>query len=287
MQDDLHWVMRIFLTGASGYIGGAVAEALMQSGHSVVGMARSAEQAEKLTAKGIEAQRGDLRDAASLEAGARATDAVIHTAAVMTPDAGDVDRAAVTALLRGLAGSGRPFVYTSGCWVIGNTGDRIADEDTPVAPTPLVAWRPAVERMVLEADGVKGIVIRPAMVYGRGGGLTMMFVGSPRVIGDGNNRWAMVHADDLADLYVRALGAAGGTLLFAADGPSVRVRDIAAAAGAGRKLEFVPLETARESMGAFADALVLDQQISGERAKRTVGWSTRRGSVLEELARTA
>ena len=181
--------------------------------------------------------------------------------------------------------------------MLGNTGDRVADEDTPLAPTPLVAWRPANEQLVLEAarHGVQGVVLRPAMVYGHGGGLVDSFVqsarehGAARVIGNGENRWTFVHVDDLAALYAQALRAAAGTLLFAAHGPAIRVRDVAEAAsraaGAGGRVETVPIEEARRTMGQFADALALDQQISGERAQRVLGWQPQAPSVLEELAR--
>jgi nucleoside-diphosphate-sugar epimerase len=222
---------------------------------------------------------------------------VVHTALAAATDAGEVDRAAVEAIVAALSQFNRPFIYTSGCWVVGNTGDKVADEDTPVAPTPLVAWRPANERLVLDAarHGVQGIVLRPAMVYGRGGGLVTGFVqsarehGAARVIGNGENRWTFVHLDDLADLYVRALQAAAGTLLFAAHGAAVRVREVAEAAsraaGAEGKVETVPIEEARKTMGSFADALALDQQISGERAQRVLGWRPEGRSVLEELGR--
>jgi len=289
--------MQVFLTGATGYIGSALAEALTKAGYAVVGLARSDDQARTLAAKGLGAHRGDLRDPASLAEGARNADAVIHTALAAAADTGQVDRAAVEAILGALSQFNRPFVYTSGCWVVGNTGNKVADEDTPLAPTPLVAWRPANEQLVLEAarDGVQGIVLRPAMVYGRGGGLVTSFVqsararGAARVIGHGENRWTFVHVDDLADLYVRALQAAAGTLLFAAHGAAIRVRDVAQAAsraaGAGGKVETVPVEEARQTMGLFADALALDQQISGERAQRVLNWRPQAPSVLEELAR--
>jgi nucleoside-diphosphate-sugar epimerase len=274
-----------------------VAQALSAAGYAVVGLARSDDQARTLAAQGLGAHRGDLRDPASLAEGARHADAVIHTAMAAGADAGQVDRAAVEAMVGALAQFNRPFIYTSGCWVLGNTGYKIADEDTPLAPTPLVAWRPANERLVLEAagHGVQGIVLRPAMVYGRGGGLVTSFVqsarehGAARVIGDGQNRWTFVHVDDLAALYVLALRSAAGTLLFAAHGAAVRVRDVAEAAsraaGANGEVEMVPIEEARKTMGPFADALALDQQISGGRAQRVLNWQPRGPSVLEELAR--
>jgi nucleoside-diphosphate-sugar epimerase len=289
--------VRVFLTGATGYIGSVVAQALVKAGHSVIGLARTDDQARLLAAKGLSPHRGDLRDPASLAEGARHADAAIHTALAAAADTGEVDRAAAEAMIDGLSGVDRPFIYTSGCWVLGNTGDRIANEDTPLAPTPLVAWRPANEQLVLEAgrNGVRGIVVRPAMVYGRGGGLVASFTqsarehGAARVIGNGENRWTFVHLDDLATLYVEALRAAAGTLLFAAHGPAIRVRDVAKAAsraaGADGKVETVPIAEARQTMGPFADALALDQQISGERAERLLGWRPQGPSVIEELAR--
>lgn len=153
-----------------------------------------------------------------------------------------------------------------------------------------------VERLVLEAarNGVQGIVLRPAMVYGRGGGLVGSWVqsarehGAARVIGDGQNRWTFVHIEDLAALYALALRAPTGTLLYASHGPAIRVREVAEAAsraaGMDGRVELVPLEEARKTMGQFADALTLDQQISGERAQRLLGWRPIGRSILEELA---
>jgi len=131
-------------------------------------------------------------------------------------------------------------------------------------------------------------------VYGRGGGLVNLFLqsarehGAARMVGDGSNRWTCVHVNDLADLYVRALSAPAGTLLYAADGPAVTMREIAEAAsraaGADGRVEIVPVEEARKTMGLFADALALDQQISGERARRLLGWQPQGPTVLEDLA---
>ncbi len=146
------------------------------------------------------------------------------------------------------------------------------------------------------AQGVRAVVIRPAIVYGRGGGIPADFVksaretGAARYVGTGENRWAMVHVEDLADVYVRALQKApAGTLLHAADGPSYRVKEIAEAAslgaGAGGRTESWPLEEARKTLGAYADALVLDQQVSAERAKATLGWKPDAPSLLQDLRR--
>jgi nucleoside-diphosphate-sugar epimerase len=180
--------------------------------------------------------------------------------------------------------------------VLGSTGDHVADENTPVNPTPLVTERAAMEKEILgyKSHGVRTIVIRPAVVYGRGGSIPAMLTqsarqaGAARFVGDGQSRWAFVNVDDLAQLYVLALEKApAGSLYNAAHGPSYRIGEVAKAAsigaGANGKTQGVPLEEARKTMGPFADALVLDQQISGEKAKKDLGWSPRAASLLDDL----
>lgn len=286
--------MRVFLTGASGYIGGAVADALRSGGHELTGLARSDASAARLTAAGIRPVRGDFSDPSSVAAAAHAADAVISLA---TTYDGTVDGPAVDAILDALAGSDKPFIYTSGIWSHGDTGGAVVDETSPVHPAPLVAWRQAIEDRVREGAkrGIRGIVIRPAMVYGRAGGIPAGFAdsarkdGAARFVGAGENRWPLVHVDDLADLYAIALDrAAPGTLLLGVHGPSQRVRDLAAAAsrgaGVGGRTVAWPLEEARQKLGAYADALTLDQQASGRRAEE-LGWRPHRPDALEDLER--
>lgn len=287
--------MRVFMTGATGYVGTAVAEALRVAGHDVVGLARSDDSAARLAAAGGAALRGTLADADVLARGAREADAVIHLAATGGADQAEVDTAAVDALLDALAGSGKPFLYTSGIWVLGPTGDAVADDDAPANAAALVAWRPAVERTVVDAAarGMRSVVIRPGVVYGRGGGTPGGFIASGRkkgvvrYVGDGRQRWPFVHVDDLAGLYVLALDAPAGTVLNAA-GPSLPVREVAevAARAMGARAEAWPLDEARARLGPYADALALDQQVSAERA-RALGWRPSGPSVLEELGGSA
>jgi nucleoside-diphosphate-sugar epimerase len=288
--------MEVFLTGATGYIGSAVAEALQKAGHKVSGLARDAEKAKALEARGVRAVQGDLLNPKGVGAEAAHADGVIHTANTNDANGARVDAAVVRAILKNLEGSGKVFIYTSGVWVLGSTGSNVADESAPVNPTPLVAFRPAVEQEVLGSknNGVRAIVIRPAVVYGRGKGMPTAFsqsardTGAARYIGDGESRWAFVDVDDLAQLYVLALEkGTAGSLYNAAHGPSYRVQQVAEAAsigaGAGGKTQAIPLEEARKTMGAFADALVLDQQVSGEKAMKELGWAPRAASVLEDL----
>jgi nucleoside-diphosphate-sugar epimerase len=285
--------MNIFLTGATGYIGRSVADAFIRAGHSVTGLARSDEAAGQLRLKGVTPHRGDLTSPAGLTGAVSALDGVIHTG---TTNDGSLDQAAIQVMLDALTGSGKPFVYTSGVWVLGDTGDQIADESAPLKPATLVAWRPAVERMVLDSAqrGVRPIVIRPALVYGRGGGIPAELVTSARdndaarYVGTGENRWPVIDVDDLADLYLRAFErGAAGTLLHAADPSTHRVKEIAAAASAGvgkdGRTESWPLDEARKKLGAYADALVLDQRVSSAKATTILGWRPRARGILEDL----
>ncbi len=292
--------MKILVTGATGLIGGAVAAALAREGVDVLGLARSPESAAAMTERGITAVRGDLLDAGSVESAARDVDGVVHAGSPGDHESERADRAAVGAVLRALDGTGKPLVYTSGLWLHGDTGDEPATEDDPLDPTPLVAWRVPVEWQVLAAADrdVRTVVIRPALVYGHGAGVPAMLVSSAiggadavvRFVGDGGNRWAAVHADDLADLYVRALHKApAGTVLIAAEPEAPRVADVAlaasVAAGIPGRTRSWPLEEARKQLGPFADALVLDQAANSERAHELLDWRPQAPGLLIDLER--
>jgi nucleoside-diphosphate-sugar epimerase len=283
--------MKVFVTGASGYIGSVVAEKLRDFGHQVNGLARSETSARKLETAGVQPVRGDLRDTSTVLRAAREADAAIHLAQEYSAGGAALDRRLVETVLEEFRLTGRPFLYTSGIWVLGNTDGREADEAWPLNPTPLVAWRPAHERWVLEAQGPRGVVIRPAIVYGRGGGIVGGLQrqgreGVVRYVGSGENRWPFVHVDDLAGLYVLALQAPAGSLYFASAGPSIAVRDVALAAAAptGARVESIPIEEARRTMGPVADALCLDQRIASRKAMQELGWTPTAKSVTEDLA---
>ncbi|MFN7920698.1 MAG: NAD-dependent epimerase/dehydratase family protein [Bryobacteraceae bacterium] len=278
--------MSILVTGATGYIGSAVAERLRARGHAVAGLARSDEAAHKLEAAGVAVVRGSLEDPAAFASAAAASDGVIHTALARGPQAGALDKALVEATLGVLAGSNRPFVYTSGCWVMGNTGGRLAGEMFPIKPPALVAWRPAVERLVLDATErkVRGIVLRPCIVWGRGSGLLAHLIhGRLPVAGDGSNHWSFIHIDELAEVYALAFERApAGSLYVVAHGPAIPVKQLAEAAGISTSL---PLDQAREKLGPLADALALDQKIGSTKAARELGWLPSPRSILEEIRR--
>ncbi|HZH17685.1 MAG TPA: NAD-dependent epimerase/dehydratase family protein [Archangium sp.] len=283
--------MKILVTGATGYIGSAVAGVLARAGHQVSGLSRSEDAKRKLESLGIKSVHGDLSDAAGLSALVQGFDTIVWTA---TSNSEAVDAPAIAAVLEKLAGTGKTFLYTSGVWVHGGTQGTVADEDSPLNAADLVAWRPAVEKRVLSTPGIRGLVIRPGIVYGRAGGIPGMLgasarkEGAARFVGTGENRWPVVFIDDLAELYLRAVErASAGTILIAVQGPSVKVKDIATAAsegaGAGGKTIAWPLEDARTQFGAFADALALDQQFSARRAELFLGWAPQGPSILDEL----
>ncbi len=284
--------MRVLVTGATGYIGSAVAGELAAAGHRVVGLTRAPEKAAMLEAMGAEPVVGDLRDTDSWAGAASESEALVHVAAEDSEDGPAVDRMAVDALLASTAGAPRVLVYTSGCFILGDTGYGPANEDAPVDhPPERAAWRPAQERRVLDADapGLATSVIRPGMVYGGEDGAFADFFGSAedegaaRFVGDGTNRWSPVYRGDVARLYRMVLERAGRGVFHCAEAAE-RVDALAAAAsraaGAGGATVATPLAEARREMGALADALVLDQVMGCARA-RAFGWAPEHPPFIE------
>ncbi|MEU6238052.1 NAD-dependent epimerase/dehydratase family protein, partial [Kitasatospora sp. NPDC047058] len=200
--------MKVLVLGSTGYIGSAVARRLTADGHEVVHFVKEAGR----VAPGVPSRVGDLADPASLRAAVTDdVDAVLHLATPTGDEA--VDAAAVDALTERLRGTGRAFVYTSGVWVLGATGDTALDEAAATDPIAIVGYRPRIEQRVLALTGedVRAVVLRPGIVYGRGGGIPGLMTGWARERGTGRyagsaaTRWPMVHVDDLAQLFVLAL----------------------------------------------------------------------------------
>lgn len=287
--------MKVLVTGATGYLGGAIARALTADGRDVVGTARDDDGAERLRSLGYGVARADLADPASLGAAARDVDAVVHAAAINGPERASADRAAVVAMLTALARRPGAFIYTSGTWVLGDTGDSVANEKWPCRPLPVNAWQLEVEELVQSAatGGVRTAVIRPATVHGSGGGSLGAMVsqarkkGTVRVVGSGHQIWSTVHLDDLADLYARVLrGIDAGGIFHGASGCGYPARDLALAAaiaaGRGGVAEW-PIDEARARLGEIADALGMTQRVEASRSRTVAGWVPRGPTAIEDL----
>ena len=293
--------MKVFVTGGTGFIGSAVVRELVRAGHDVTTLSRSAEKGEPLRREGADIVLGELGDPSTYKAAAAEADAIIHAAFDYAATV-ETDATAIETLIRaartheeGKEALALSLVYTSGCWVLGDTGGEPADESFPLHPAEIVEWRPAHERTVLEAagNGLATAVIRPGMVYGGSGSVTAgLFLSAEEesasaYVGDGENRWSMVHREDLARLYRMILEARAPGVLHGVDGHPVRVREAARAAsmaaGAGGATRSLPIEEARATMGPMADALVMDQWLVGRRSAE-LGWAPERASFVEEAA---
>ncbi len=291
--------MNIFITGASGYIGGTVAARLLAAGHAVRGLVRDVAKGELLEEAGIRPVLGTLDDESMLAREASAADGVINAASA--------DHAAsVRALIAGLQGSGKPLIHTSGSSVVGDDAhgdslsDAIFDEDTPLVVAPMKQPRRDLDLEVLATGtrGVRGIVICPSLVYGVGRGLNPHSIqvpflvdqakqhGAVRIVGSGVNRWSNVHIDDLAELYLLALERApAGALYFAESGEASFAevgQAIAVRLGLGA-VESLPAAIAAESWGAARAYYTFgsNSRVRAKRARRELVWAPRHQSLLD------
>ncbi|MCU1381448.1 MAG: hypothetical protein JWL71_145 [Acidobacteria bacterium] len=297
--------MRIFLTGATGYIGAAVLDALVRGGHDVTALVRNNEKARGVAKRGAHPVIGNLNDLESFRGSAEAQDGYVHAAYDSSAAGGPtIERAALEALIAAAkrprtgaasAPASRFIIYTSGVWILGKTPEPVG-EDAPINPIAISAFRPAHEQLVIDAanDQLRTMVVRPGVVYGGGSGMIGDIFkaasnGLVRVIGDGNNHWPLVYDRDLGDLYARlAASTDAGGVYHANDEGDERVNDIVGAIKpylpVKPDVRYVPIEEARAKMGGFADALALDQVVRSPRA-RALGWTPTLHSVAGNAAR--
>lgn len=296
--------MHIFLTGATGYIGSAVLDALIKGGHQVTAMARDKEKAERLAARGATPVVADLSTPKRYLPAVKAAEAVVYAASDSSPRRVQLEKQALETMLGAQAqasqaemphGKRRTFIYTSGVWVLGRAV-KAADESAPLSPPEHVAWRPAHEDLVLSAfsSNLRTVVVRPGIVYGGGRGIVADLIrdalnGLVRVVGPGKNRWPLVYDRDLGDLYVRILESPTAAGIFHAnDEADERVSDIVDAIAdhvAQRpEVRYMPIEEAHKKFGAYADALALDQKVRSPKA-RALGWTPSQTGVVSSVAR--
>jgi nucleoside-diphosphate-sugar epimerase len=294
--------VKIFITGASGYIGGSVAQVLHNAGNQVLGLVRSDEKAKQLAARGIEPIFGTLDDAAVLQQAARSADAVISAAS-------SDHRGAVEALVAALEHSSKPLIHTSGSSIVGD--DVLGESENPATfaddtwfdPIPIRRARVAIDRFVREAGiskGIRAVIICPTMVYGTGRGLQPDSDQIPKLtrysrergaglyIGKGLNRWSNVYIDDLVSLYQLALEKAPAASFFFAENGEATLKEVATsvsrALGFGGKTESWKAEDALRAEGDWARfALGSNSRVRAVNARRLLGWSPQGPSLAEAV----
>lgn len=287
--------MRVFLTGGTGYVGSAVLEALVRAGHHVDTLVRNSEGAARVQARGGRPLLGDIVQRASWQDAAAAADGAIHAAVEYGPRQVAADAAAIDGMISLPAKRGRFVVYTSGVWVLGPAPAPV-DETAPVNPIEIVSWRPAHEQRVLSAAsaGIRGIVIRPGVVYGGARGIIGDVLKDAanslvRIVGTGENHWPLIYDRDLGELYARIIATPDASGIYhATDGGAETVNEIVAAiaehAPTQPSIRHVPIEEAHKKMGAYAEALALDQIVRSHRT-HALGWAPTLHSVAGNAAR--
>jgi nucleoside-diphosphate-sugar epimerase len=286
--------MRVFLTGATGFIGSAIVRELTDAGHQVLGLARSDAGAKSLTAAGAQAHRGSLEDLESLRSGAAAADGVIHTAFIHDFNnygpAAEADRRAIETLGTELAGSARPLVVTSGTLLLQRRGPLVTEEDQVNPDFP----RKSEDALAMVSRGVHSVVLRlPPSVHGDGDhGFVPALIniarqkGASAYIGDGLNHWPAVHRLDAAHLYRLALekGSAGACYHAIAD-EGVPVRDIAKVIGRRLSLPVVAKskEEATGHFGWMAHFFAIDSPASSAQTQKQLGWQPTHSSLIADM----
>jgi nucleoside-diphosphate-sugar epimerase len=291
--------MRVFVTGATGFIGSTIVRDLIAAGHQVLGLTRSDQGANSLVAAGAEVHRGDLSDLDSLRRGASKSDGVIHTAFIH--DFSDfkanceTDRRVVEALGSVLVGSNRPLVVTSGTGMASAVPGRPSTEDTVHASGPNAIPRVATEEAAaaVAAKGVRVSVVRLPQVHDqfKQGLITYLIAvarekGVSAYVGDGQNRWPAVHLSDAAPLYRLAMEKEGpGATYHAVGEEGVPYRDIAEVIGRGLKIPVVSLtkEEAATHFGWLGMFAGLDMPASSAQTQQRLGWHPTGPGMISDL----
>ncbi|HEY6867574.1 MAG TPA: NAD-dependent epimerase/dehydratase family protein [Candidatus Eisenbacteria bacterium] len=275
--------LRVFITGATGYIGSAVAARLARAGHEIVGLTRREANAAILERAGIRPIVGDLAKPATFIGALKNCDAVVHAATDPRAWAENDQKALEAFRAAAQDGRVRRLLYTSGIWVHGDTGGRVVDETTPLEPAELVRWRVAHEEIALDMadDEVEVVVLRPAVVYGESRGIIGGLFAEARekrtvtVPGDGTQHWELIHRDDVAEAYRLALEYAhGGERYLLTDEAHHTAGEVgeAIARATGAAVKRWDAAAVVRDLGRYGEALLLSQQATAAKARRELGW---------------
>jgi nucleoside-diphosphate-sugar epimerase len=289
----------IFITGASGYIGGSVAPKLIKAGWRVRGLVRTRENADALSKLGVEPVVGDLKDTDLLIREAKQADGVINAASADHSES-------VQALIKGLEGSSKPFIHTSGSSIVGDDvrgsqrTESIFDEYTPLVVQKLKQPRRNIDLMVLgaAASDVRSIVICPSLVYGVGRGLNPKSIQIPfltenaqkqgvvQIVGAGLNVWSNIHIDDVVDLYFLALSKAPAGAFYFAENGEASFEQIGNAIAV--RLGFSSVETLNPDVAAQLWGVARahysfgsNSRVRSVRARQELGWMPKHASVID------
>ncbi len=284
--------MKVALTGSTGFIGSHILAELQGHGHEVTALVR--EDPEIVTARGAIPAVVDLYDRPAVVRLLSEADAAIHTASPGDETSANLDAAVADAAIEAFAGTGKPYLHISGVWIYGD--NTSISEESPINPPALVAWKEPIERRILDAKDMRGVVIVSSVAYGDGGGAVPgLLLGSPRddagnliMIGTGQQHWSTVHVADLADFFRRVLesdSARGNYIVGDGRNPAVAELTEAAAVAVGAP-GAVPGsdDEARARLGDyFAEVVLLDQGTSAAKARDRLGWHPSHPVLVDEL----
>ena len=286
--------MNVALTGATGFIGSHVLAELQKHGHEVTALVRDDSQADIVATRDATPIVVDLYDRPAVVSALRTADGAVHTASPGDATSANLDAAVADAAIAAFAGTGKPYLQISGAWVYGN--NLAISEESPMNAPALVAWRQPIERRVLDAADMRGVVIVSGVAYGDGGGgVPGVLLGSPRddagnlvMLGTGQQHWSTVHAADLADFFRRVLendsargyyvigNGANSTVAELTEAAAVAVGAPGAVAGSD--------EEARTRLGDyFAEVLLLDQSTTAAKARTELDWRPSHSGLVEEF----
>ena len=286
--------MNVTLTGSTGFIGSHILTELQEHGYQVTALVRDTAQAESVAAAGATPMVVDLYDRPAVTSVFSGSDGAIHTASPGDATSANLDAAVVDAATDAFGGTGKPYLQISGEWIYGDNLD--ITEQSPIKAPPMVAWKEPIERQVLNAPDMRGVIIVSGVAYGDGGGgLPGLLLGSPRddagnliMLGSGQQHWSTVNVADLAEFFRLALeddSARGRYIVADGSNPTVaELTDAAAVATGAPGAVTGSDDEARARVGEpFAEVLLLNQGTEATKARSELGWQPSRPVLADEF----